>query len=143
MEEIEIAPLPRLAHAFDMSLERGESIDVGDLAIGGRRVYVPINGGSFLGEGLAATVVGGSETLFERGDGVTVVEAVFYIRSAAGWNARAFGNGYRTTGGDFSGTRLGLLFEADQDGPLSHLTALAFIAEQPAGSQLYSISRIT
>jgi len=125
-----------------MEVERGKPVEVGQLAIGGRRSHIPVIGGRFTGEGMTGRLVGGGETLFARADGVTVVEAVYYIESAAGWLARAFGNGYRTTDGDFIGTRMTLLFEADQDGPLAHLAASAFLAEQLPGSPLVSISRI-
>lgn len=136
------APSPGLVHVFDMSVERGAPLVVGRLGIGGKRTYLPVLGGSIVGEGLMGNLVGGGETLFDRDDGVTVVEAVYYIEDTAGWTARAFGNGYRTSDGDFVGTRTTLLFEADEDGPMAHLTEAAFVAEQLPGGRLISISRI-
>jgi len=141
MAEFE-APTPGLAHAFDMVLERGNPVNVGQLASGGRRTYLPVKGGSFIGEGTNGKLVGGGETLFERADGVTVIEAVYYIENAAGWTVRAFGSGYRTIAGDFNGTRMTLLFEADESGPLAHLATNAFVAEQAPHASTLAISRI-
>lgn len=136
------APIPDLAHAFDMVVERGAPVKVGKLASGGTRTYLPVSSGRFIGEGMAGTLVGGGETLFQRADGVTVVEAVYYVQSQDGWAARAFGNGYQTIDGNFIGTRMTLLFEADEDGPLAHLATSAFVAEQIPGSATVAISRI-
>lgn len=138
----EEAPSPALSQAFEMALERGKPVSVGHLASGGLRTYVPVTGGRFIGEGMLGTVVGGGETLFERANGVTVVEAVYYVENQSGWTARAFGNGYSTVDGEFQGTRMTLLFEADNDGPLAHLATNAFVAEQLPGANVVVISRI-
>jgi len=136
------APIPDLAHAFDLEIARGVPVEVGCLASGGVRTYLPVKGGRFVGEGMAGTLVSGGETLFRRANGVTVVEAVYYIQNQDGWVARAFGNGYQTSDGDFIGTRMTLLFEADESGPLAHLATSAFVAEQLPGSDTIAISRI-
>lgn len=136
------APIPDLAHAFDMVVDYGAPVEVGRLAIGGTRIYLPVSSGSFIGEGLVGTLVGGGETLFRRANGVTVLEAVYYIQNQDGWVARSFGNGYQTSDGDFIGTRMTLLFEADENGPLAHLATSAFVAEQLPGSYTIAISRI-
>lgn len=136
------SPIPDLAHVFDMAIDYGKPVQVGRLGSGGTRTYMPVSAGRFTGEGMNGTLVGGGETLFQRADGVTVVEAVYYIENQDGWIARAFGNGYRTADGPFIGTRMTLLFEADEEGPLAHLAASAFVAEQLPGSDTIAISRI-
>lgn len=136
------APAPGFAHAFDMRVKHGKPVKVGQLASGGERTYLPVSGGDFTGEGVTGILVGGGETLFSRADGVTVIEAVYYIECTAGWMLRGFGNGYRTTQGDFIGTRMTLLFEADEEGPLAHLATNAFIAERLPQEDIMAISRI-
>lgn len=130
-------PVPRLVHAFDLWIERGPAIEIGWLASGGRRAHVPVTGGAIEGNGLRAVLVGGSEAMLDRGDGVAAIEANYLIRAHDGTIARAFGQGYRTDDGDFVGTRLSLLFEADESGPLAHLARRAFLAESlPAEARL-------
>lgn len=136
------APTPGLAQAFAMAVERGKPVEIGQLAGGGSRAYHPVAGGRFAGEGLDGRLVGGGETLLARADGVTVVEAVYYIEGAPGWTARAFGSGYRTFDGDFVGTRLTLLFETDGNGPVADLATRAFVAEQLPGAPAMTIARI-
>lgn len=143
MEQDFSAPEPGLAHAFDMRVERGPPVEVGLIATGGRRRQVPVTGGSFVGGGLAGTLVGGAETLLERADGVTMVEASYYIAFAGGAVARCFGNGYLTRRDGFAGTRLALLFEAEEGGPVAELATRAFLAEQPEGAAVTTILRIT
>ncbi|HEX7712131.1 MAG TPA: DUF3237 family protein [Sphingomonadaceae bacterium] len=135
-------PVPGLIHAFDLSVERGTAIEIGKLASGGRRAHVPITGGIVEGSELSAVLVGGSEAVLERGDGVAVVEVNYLIRAADGATARAFGHGYRTDAGDFAGTRLSLLFEADEDGSLAHLVRAAFLAEALPGNARLTVMRI-
>lgn len=131
-------PIPGLAPAFELAVERGAAVDIGALAIGGRRVQVPVTGGTASGE-LAGSLVGGADILFERADGVTVVEASYYLRSADGAAVRVFGQGYRTA----SGTRLSLLVEAAVDGPLAALSAAVFVAEALPGEALLAVMRVT
>ncbi|OJW59806.1 MAG: hypothetical protein BGO57_04995 [Sphingomonadales bacterium 63-6] len=135
------APTPGLVAAFTLETAFGPTLDVGKLPIGGERSHWPVSGGRFHGEGLEAQVKGGAETRFARADGVTVVEASYYIE-AEGTLARAFGTGYLTTDGEFQGTRLTLLFEAEADGPLAHLAGAAYVAERPAGAAALAIHRI-
>lgn len=133
------APAPGLTHAFDMKVERGDPVDIGLTATGGKRSQVSVTGGSFIGGGLNGTLVGGSELMLERADGVTVVEANYYIAFANGAAARCFGTGYRTAGG----MRLSLLFEAAEGGPVAELATRAFLAEWPDGAGVTTIARIT
>ena len=135
-------PVPSLTHAFDLFVERCPAIEVGEVAGGGRRVHVPIKGGTVDGRGLSGIVVGGSESLLERGGGVAVVEANYLIKADDGTTARAFGHGYRTDDGEFVGMRLSLLFEADEDGSLAHLVRAAFLAEALPGNARLTVMRI-
>ncbi len=132
-------PIPSLAPAFELFVERAMPVEIGDLAIGGRRVHVPVKGGTAVGKALAGIVVGGSETLFERADGVAVVEGTYIVRSDEGAFARVFGHGYCTAGN----IRMSLLVEADADGPLASLSALAFIAEALPGEARLAVMKIT
>lgn len=136
------APTPGFAQAFDMIVEHGASMVVGVIATGGERRYRPVIGGTFAGEGLSGQLTGGGDTLLERADGVTMVEASYYISFADGAVARCFGTGYRTPDGPFVGTRLSLLFEVAEDSSVAALATRAFVGEQADGSPLLSISRI-
>ena len=137
------APSPGLAHAFNARVERGKPLNIGQIATGGKRVRWPVEGGALEGASLTGAFVGGGETWLERSDGVTEVEADYYIRFAGGATARCFGKGYMTVGEDFSGLRLSLLFEAAEDSAVAELATRAFLAEQPRGSRFMTISRIT
>ncbi|WP_336980847.1 DUF3237 family protein [Altererythrobacter fulvus] len=141
MAQESAAPMPGLVPAFRLAVDFGPSLEVGQLPIGGVRSHWPVTGGHLSGEGLEARIAGGGETRFARADGVTVVEASYYIE-AAGALARAFGTGYLTTDGDFTGTRLTLLFEGEVDGPLAHLAGAAYVAEREAGGTTLAIHRI-
>jgi hypothetical protein len=132
------APEPGLLPAFEIIPERGTPVVVGAIATGGTRTWVPVTGGSFQGEGLSGHLSGGGETLLERADGVTVVEASYYIAFADGAVARCFGTGYRTTGA----MRLSLLFEAAEDSSVAALATRAFIAEQADDSATMTLCRI-
>lgn len=137
-ESEETIIVPVLVPAFALRLERAGSIVIGQVTTGGQRSQIAITGGSFAGEGLSGTVVGGSETLLARGDGVTVVEASYLVSFGTAGTVRAHGTGYRTS----AGLRLSLLFEADAAGPLAALTTRAYLAEQPVGEAELTIARI-
>ena len=130
-------PVPGLAPAFALTIERGAPVDVGALAVGGRRVHVPVTGGTAAGE-LAGELVGGAETLFERADGVTVAEASYYLRDADGVAARIVGQGYRTA----EHTRLTLMVEAAADGPLAPFSAAVFVGEALPGAARLTVRRV-
>jgi hypothetical protein len=136
------APTPHLVHVFNMVVDRANAISVGSIATGGRRTYVPVSGGRFEGEGLSGTLVSGGELLLERADGVTMIEASYYIAFPEGTVIRCSGTGYRTSDAGFSGMRLALLFEAPEASSLSELVARAFLAEEPEGTGTMSLSRI-
>lgn len=130
---------PGLALSFEIALERGPPVDVGETGTGGIRRYVPIVGGIIGGPGMSGRVVSGGETLLVRADGVTSIEATYYVENADGWAACGLAKGYRTAA---EGTRMTLLFEASQDGPLAHLAMTAFAAEEADDGRL-TIHRIT
>jgi len=136
------APTPALQPAFRMRIERGAALSVGTVATGGERLYLPVTGGAFEGEGLRGRLAGGGETLLARADGVTMVEASYLIAFPGGMVARAFGSGYRTGGADFRGLRLPLYFEVAQDGALAALATSAFIAAQGEDDDVMTIHRI-
>lgn len=129
---------PILVLSFEMELKRGAPIDVGETGTGGVRRYIPIVGGTIGGPGLLGRVAGGGETLLVRADGVTSIEATYYVENSDGWAACGLAKGYRTAA---EGTRMTLLFEASQDGPLAHLAMTAFAAEE-AGEGRLAIYRI-
>lgn len=135
-------PVPNLVHAFDLFVERCAPVVVGRLAAGGRRTHVSIGGGKVAGSELTGVLLGGSETTLDRDNSVTVIEASYLIRAEDGSIARAVGQGYRTAGGDFSGTRLSLLFEVDENGSLAHLARRAFIAEAGSDEADLAVMRI-
>lgn len=130
---------PGLVLCFEIALKRGAPIDVGETGTGGVRRYVPIEGGTIGGPGLSGRVVSGGETLLVRADGVTSIEATYYVENADGWAACGLAKGYRTAA---EGTRMTLLFEASQGGPLAHLAMTAFAAEEADDGRL-TIYRIT
>lgn len=142
MSPDDLTPVPSLVHALDLFVERGPAVEIGAVAGGGRRLYVPVKGGTVDGSGLTGVVIGGSESVLDRGDGVAVVEVNYLIKTADGATARAFGQGYRSDDADFTGTRLSLLFEADESGPLAHLARRAFLAEGRPGDAQLSVMRI-
>jgi hypothetical protein len=133
---------PGLVKAFSMHIASGPSVVVGAIATGGARTYCPITGGTFEGEGHDGRIVGGSETLLRRADGVTMVEASYYIAFADGAVTRAFGTGYRTEGDPVDGLRVSLLFEATEESEVADLATRAFIAERATGSATMTIYRI-
>ena len=124
-------PEPGLEPAFELVLQRAAPVVVG------ARSLVAITGGRLTGEGLDVAVVGGSETLLARGDGVTVAEVAYYGADGLGHAFRAFGQGYRVGGL----LRVSLMFEAPGDGPFAHLTTRVFLGEQ-AGDAAMAVSRI-
>lgn len=134
--------IPGFATAFDMVIERGLPIEVGELGIGGRRVYRPITGGWLKGGAISALVAGGGEMLLHRRHGPAVIEATYYITTPTGASARLFGNGYEGVADEFDGLRLSLLAETDEREALAHLSQTAFVAEQASGSNMLTISRI-
>lgn len=136
------APTPDIAEAFTFRVERGTPFDIGGIATGGKRSQIAVTGGSVEGEGLSGEIVGGSELLLERADGVGDLEVNYYIALKCGAHIRCFGKGYRTPSSDFTGTRVTLMFEAAEDGPAAHLATRAFIAEQMDSSDIMTVFRI-
>jgi len=134
------APTPALEPAFSMTLEFAADIDVGAIATGGRRIAREVAGGAFAGRGLAGDVIGGSELVLERADGVAELEVAYYL-SVGGQSVRCFGKGYLTQK-PFAGTRLSLTFEAAQGGDLSGLATRMYLGERPIGSATLTVVEI-
>jgi hypothetical protein len=141
MADLTDMPVPSFAPAFVLTTTVGETLVIGRLATGGTRRHRPYPPGRFSGHGIEGVLRSGSETLLHRPDGVTVVEAVFLIEMADGAMLRLIGTGYETDA-PFAGTRLTIVIEADEDGPLAALTTRAFAAERPAGSDTLTIFAI-
>lgn len=137
------APTPGLAEAFTIRLERTAPFEIGMVATGGKRSQIAVTGGLVEGGELSGTIIGGTEMLLERADGVGNLEVTYYIALTNGARVCCFGKGYRVSAPDFTGTRVTLMFEAAEDGPAAHLATRAFIAEQAEGSDLMTVFRIT
>lgn len=142
MSEADDMPVPGLEQAFTFELDFAPALEIGRLATGGVRAVHPVTGGTMQGLGLAGTVIGGSETLLSRKDGITVVEAAYLVAMADGGVIRVLGTGYLTQDAGFDGMRLSLAFEADEGAPQAWLATRAFIGERPAGSAILDIAQI-
>ncbi len=136
------APEPAFEPAFEMRIDFGDTHHVGHIATGGARSCRPVAGGAFAGEGFSGSLVGGSETLLHRADGVTSVEAEYYIAFVGGDVVHAFGKGYEVLHNGSRDLRCTLLFEADEQGALAALATRAFIAERREGASDTIIYRI-
>jgi hypothetical protein len=72
---------PGLDFVFGLKARLGEAVVIGDTPEGLRRM-IPIVDGTFTGPNLHGTVLGGgADWQFVRGDGVTVAEAVYLLRT--------------------------------------------------------------
>lgn len=77
-------PAPSLDFAFAARIEIGTPQEMGQVALGRRRV-IPILGGQFEGPRIAGRVVpGGADWQLIRPDGVAVVEALYTLEAADG-----------------------------------------------------------
>ena len=142
MATLDEMPTPTLLAGFTLTVVPGETTEIGRLATGGRRVLRSYSGGSFAGDRLHGRLIGGSEVLLHRPDGVTTIEANFYVKTAAGEAVRLIGTGYATGDGPFVGTRMTIVFEADEDGACGWLTTRAFVGERSDGSDVLTIFEI-
>lgn len=79
---------------FDLTLDLGGLIAVGQLAIGERRVAA-IRGGKLAGPALNGTIVSGSDTQLLRADGVLEIDASYVATLAQGEHLRIVNQGYR------------------------------------------------
>lgn len=142
MDAADTAPVPGLAARFVVRADAGPAIAIGRLATGGTRRHLPVAGGTFAGDGIDGTVVGGSETALHRPDGVIVIEAVYLVHTADGAALRLIGTGYQTDDAGFAGTRMTIVFETDEDGPQAWLTTRAFVGERRSGDPALAIFEI-
>ena len=75
---------PELVHAFTITAEIGEAVDVGQTVRGPRR-FIPITGGTVEGEGIDARVIPGAwDWQIDRPDGCTDLEADYFIETDDG-----------------------------------------------------------
>ena len=74
---------PGLAPRFTLETDAGSVHEIGRLATGGVRRQRLFTGGTFAGADVQGDLVGGSETLLDRQDGVTIVEANYLVASPA------------------------------------------------------------
>jgi hypothetical protein len=73
--------MPALVHAYDAVVQIEPDIVHGDTPLG-RRIRVPIVGGTFEGDRLRGTVVpGGADWQLLRADGSLVIEADYFMRT--------------------------------------------------------------
>lgn len=135
-------PSPALADAFTLTLEPDSRIEVGALAIGGRRELRRAASGAFAGRGLDGAVIAASETILHRPDGVGAVEASYLIRLHDGAAVRLLGVGRLTEDGAFAGLRMTLAFEVDEAGPHAWLARRVFVGERPAGELALNIAEV-
>ncbi len=138
MTELTDMPIPSLADAYALILGPYAVTTIGRLATGGTRRLRTFPIGRFEGRGIGGRIVSAVETLLDRPDGITVVEAHYIVRTAAGETIRLIGTGYETAA-PFAGLRLTIVFEADEDGGCAHLPTRAFLAERPAGGDTLAI----
>ena len=86
---------PRTRPLFDAEIAVGVPVDAGETALGRRR-YIPINGGTFRGEGLSGIVLpGGADWQLIRGDGVAEISARYALETADGARLTVNSNGFR------------------------------------------------
>jgi hypothetical protein len=134
-------PVPAFASAYRLNAAPDASIEIGRLATGGTRLHRAYTKGGFEGRGIEGTLQSGGETLLQRPDGVTIVEAVLLIHTTNDAVIRLIGTGYETQA-PFAGTRMTVVIEADEDGPHAALTTRAFAAERPAGTDMLTLYEI-
>ncbi len=84
----------KFAPLFDLTLELGELLSVGQLPAGERRV-AGIVGGRLSGTGLSGELVSGSDCQLMRADGVLEIDASYVIRMDGGEQLRILNQGYR------------------------------------------------
>jgi hypothetical protein len=138
----DILPAPALEPAFTLSAVLGEATVIGRLATGGVREYRAVCGGRFTGPGAEGDLLTGGETWLRRSDGVSVVEAVYLVRTEHGSVLRLIGTGYDVDADGFAGTRMTIVVEVDEEGEFGWLSTRAFVAERPAGSDVFVIALV-
>lgn len=135
-------PLPGVEDAFQFHLTFAPAVAVGRLGTGGHREIFSVTEGRVAGGRLSGTILSGSETRLVRGDGVTIVEAVYLVSASDGALIRVIGTGFDAETESFSGTQMTIVFEADDDGAHGWLATRAFLARRPAGASVLAVSQI-
>jgi len=75
---------PSLAFAFEMRLQVGTPLELGDVGDGRRRI-IPIAGGTFEGPGIKGTILpGGADWQMVRDDGVAEIDARYTLQTDTG-----------------------------------------------------------
>lgn len=75
---------PKTEFAIALRVEIGPAVSLGETALGRQR-FIPILGGSVEGPAIAGEVIpGGADWQTTRADGVTLVEAIYAIRTTDG-----------------------------------------------------------
>jgi hypothetical protein len=78
-----VAP-PVLAFVFELRIQVGVPLEVGQVHEGRRRI-IPITGGTFEGPGLKGTILpGGADWQMLRGDGVAEIDARYTLQTDTG-----------------------------------------------------------
>ena len=135
-------PTPALGPCCTLAVSLAPETVIGTLATGGIRAYRAATGGTIEGSDLRGDIIGGGEMLLGRPDGVGVVEANYLLRTSGGGIIRLIGTGYATSDPPFIGTRMTVVFEVDEGGPIAHLSTRAYVAERSAGSDRYAIAEV-
>jgi hypothetical protein len=73
---------------------------------------------------------------------VSVVEAVYLVRTEHGSVLRLIGTGYDVDADGFAGTRMTIVVEVDEEGEFGWLSTRAFVAERPPGSDVFAIALV-
>ncbi len=79
---------------FDLTLELGELVSLGQTPTGERRV-AGIAGGTLAGPALAGAVLSGSDCQLMRADGVLEIDAAYVVELRDGERLRILNQGYR------------------------------------------------
>ena len=139
------AVTPGLQAVFSLRLRQGDPILVGSVATGGVRRLIPVIGGTLQAQDWRAEIIpaSSSELQLERPDGVIVTEYSCLLGSEAGEVLRLTASGYVTAAPNYEGTRMTLMFETQESAALAWLSTRVFVAERPAGAEVFDIALVT
>ncbi len=84
----------KMEHLFDLNLQLGELVSVGQTPLGERRV-AGVSGGGLDGPRFGGEVVSGSDTQLMRTDGVLEIDAAYVVRLRQGGYLRIVNQGCR------------------------------------------------